>query len=102
MYKDLFENSKPEKVYVHCPSCGYGFTHKKKFSGKITGGSGGAAAGAMLGAKVGLAMGPLGAMAGTIPGAILGGIFGKDLGKKYDNPRCPLCATSFSLPNNLK
>ena len=89
-------------VYVHCPSCGYGFAHEKLIGGKITGGTGGAAAGAILGAKVGIAMGPLGAIAGTIPGAILGGVFGKNFGNKFDKPRCPKCAEKFELPSNLR
>lgn len=105
-FMKLMENdsntSKENFVYVHCPSCGYGFSHEKAIGGKITGGAGGATAGAVLGAKVGIAMGPLGAIAGTIPGAILGGIFGKSFGNKYDKPRCPKCATKFEIPNNLK
>jgi DNA-directed RNA polymerase subunit RPC12/RpoP len=91
-----------EKMYIHCPSCGYGFSHAKQNKGKLTGGASGLAAGAMLGAKVGIAMGPLGAIAGTIPGAILGGLFGKDIGKKYDNPRCPSCGTKFQIPESLR
>ena len=91
-----------EKVYVHCPSCGEGFSHSKQSGGKVTGGVGGATAGAILGAKLGIVMGPLGAMAGTIPGAIIGGLFGQDFGKKYDNPRCPNCGIKFQLPDSLR
>jgi hypothetical protein len=34
------------KVYVHCPACGFGFVHMVENSGKAAGGLGGAAAGA--------------------------------------------------------
>ena len=97
------ENSNQEKkVIVHCPSCGYKFSHKISISGTATGGIGGIIAGAITGAKIGIAGGPFGAIAGTIPGAILGGIFGKNIGNGFDNPRCPNCSTKFSVPNNLK
>lgn len=94
--------NKEKKVIVHCPSCGYKFSHKISIGGTATGGIGGMAAGAALGAKIGIAGGPFGAIAGTIPGAILGGLFGKNIGKGIDNPRCPSCSTKFSVPNNLK
>ena len=97
------ENTNNEKkVMVHCPSCGYKFSHTITIGGTATGGIGGMAAGAALGAKIGIVGGPLGAIAGTIPGAILGGLFGKNIGKGFDNPRCPSCSTKFSVPNNLK
>lgn len=91
-----------KKLFVHCPGCGFGFTHELLSNGKSLGGIGGASAGAILGAKVGIAMGPLGAIAGTIPGAILGGLFGNNLGNNYDKPRCPNCGTKFEIPNSLK
>lgn len=90
------------KIYLHCPSCGFGFNHGVLNDGKVTGSIGGASAGAMLGAKIGIAMGPLGAIAGTVPGAILGGIFGNGLGNKFDLPRCPNCSTKFEIPNSIK
>jgi outer membrane lipoprotein SlyB len=99
---DLTNQSGDNIINVHCPSCGYKFSHQIKNDGKITGGVGGIAGGAMLGAKIGIAMGPLGAIAGTVPGAILGGIFGKDLGGKFDNPRCPSCGIKFVIPSSLK
>jgi hypothetical protein len=102
---ELFEKKEESKegfVFVHCPSCGYSFSHEKLIGGKIAGGAGGATTGAILGAKIGIALGPLGAIAGTIPGAILGGVFGRNLGNKYDKPRCPKCSTKFEIPENLK
>jgi DNA-directed RNA polymerase subunit RPC12/RpoP len=90
-----------KKIYLHCPSCGYGFTHELIIDGKVKGGLGGVAAGALLGGKIGLALGPFGAMAGTIPGAILGGIFGKNIGNDFDKPRCPDCGTKFQIPRSL-
>lgn len=54
-----------KEIFVHCPGCGYGFTHELLSNGKTVGGISGASAGAILGAKVGIAMGPLGAIAGT-------------------------------------
>lgn len=101
-----FDQNKPneiqKKLNLHCPACGFGFTHIVSIDGKIKGGVGGAAAGAILGGKIGIALGPLGAIAGTIPGAILGSIFGKDIGNNYDKPRCPNCGTKFEIPTSLK
>ncbi|HEY9169195.1 MAG TPA: hypothetical protein VIN72_06885 [Lutibacter sp.] len=103
MYKlDLKNQSGKNIVTVHCPSCGYKFSHNIKIEGAATGGVGGVIAGALTGAKFGIAGGPLGAIAGTIPGAILGGIFGKNIGKGFDNPRCPSCGSKFVIPNSLK
>lgn len=108
MYDELSKSEEkktktPSKeIFVHCPGCGYGFTHELLSNGKAVGGISGASAGAILGAKVGIAMGPLGAIAGTIPGAILGGLFGNNLGNNYDNPRCPNCNTKFQIPSSLK
>ncbi len=90
-----------KNIFVHCPSCGYGFNHEITSTGKLTGGIGGAAAGAALGAKIGIVAGPLGGIAGTIPGALLGGIFGKQGGAHYDKPTCPKCSTKFFVPDNL-
>lgn len=90
-----------KEIYLHCPGCGYGFTHELNSSGKTVGGVSGASAGAILGAKVGIAMGPFGAIAGTIPGAVLGAIFGKNIGNNYDKPRCPSCGIKFEIPNSL-
>jgi hypothetical protein len=91
-----------DKVFVHCPACGKGFTHENVSNGKSIGLFGGAAAGATVGAKIGLFLGPIGAIGGTIPGAILGGVFGKNYGKKFDRPRCPNCGTNFQLPESLE
>jgi len=88
-------------IFVHCPSCGFGFKHEVSNTGKVALGLGGAAAGAVLGAKIGIVAGPLGGMAGTIPGAILGGLFGKSGGEGFDKPICPECSTKFSVPDNL-
>lgn len=104
---DKYSNQKNDEInakeiFVHCPGCGYGFTHEPLSNGKAVGGISGASAGAILGAKVGIAMGPLGAIAGTIPGAILGGIFGNNIGNNYDKPRCPNCGTKFEIPDSLK
>ncbi len=91
-----------QKLFLYCPNCGEGFTHKVLIDGKLKGGIGGAAAGAIIGAKMGIALGPLGAIAGTIPGAIIGSLFGKDIGNRYDKPRCPNCGTKFEIPDSFK
>jgi hypothetical protein len=89
------------KIYIHCPACGFAFSHTKEDKGKNLGGFSGAAAGATLGAKVGITFGPIGAIAGTVPGAVLGFFYGKELGDKFDRPRCPSCGTKFQLPEGF-
>lgn len=88
-------------VFIHCPSCGFGFKHETSSAGTAVGGVGGAAAGAALGAKIGIVAGPLGAIAGTIPGAILGAVFGAGAGSSFDKPQCPKCGVKFAVPDNL-
>lgn len=91
-----------EKGNVHCPKCGYKFTHYPSNQGKVTGSAAGIFGGAVLGSKIGLALGPLGAIAGTIPGAIFGGLFGSNIGSNFDKARCPSCGTNFEIPENLR
>jgi hypothetical protein len=74
------------KVYVHCPACGFGFVHMVENSGKAAGGLGGAAAGATLGANA---------------GGIFGALTGKSFGDKFDRPRCPGCGVKFQMPEGM-
>lgn len=91
-------NNPDTKSTIHCPKCGFQFSHGTTQKGKAFGGVGGAATGAALGARIGIVGGPIGAMAGTIPGAILGAIFGAKTGGYFDKPTCPECGTTFATP----
>lgn len=88
-------------VFLHCPNCGFKFSHNIETNGKFTGLIGGATVGGVLGSSIGIA-GAFGAISGTLPAVIIVGFLGKLFGENFDKPKCVKCSVKFHIPSDIK